>query len=123
MYLIPIILKSNLISALTDEGSTSWRAPLAIQIIPAIILAFGCLFLPPSPRLLIIQGKNEEALSALARLRLRKPEEEDSDPLLKVCKRRYYNYYGESRSETNVFISYRYLKYLCEKDRILRDAS
>ncbi|EAU91829.2 monosaccharide transporter [Coprinopsis cinerea okayama7 len=34
-------------------GSASWRIPLAIQIGPGIILALGCLFLPPSPRWLI----------------------------------------------------------------------
>ncbi|KAL5531871.1 hypothetical protein ACEPAF_5434 [Sanghuangporus sanghuang] len=65
-------------------GATSWRLPLAIQLIPAAVLAFGCLFLLPSPRLLIFQGRNDEALRVLARLRLRAPEEEQTDPLLKI---------------------------------------
>ncbi|KAM6502998.1 General substrate transporter [Amanita muscaria] len=50
-------------------GSFSWRIPLAIQIIPGIILALGCIYLPPSPRLLVLQGRYDEALQSLAKLR------------------------------------------------------
>ncbi|KDR69748.1 hypothetical protein GALMADRAFT_907602 [Galerina marginata CBS 339.88] len=52
-------------------NSTSWRIPLGIQLIPGIILAIGCAFLPPSPRLLVLHGKFDEARASLARLRLR----------------------------------------------------
>ncbi|KAH8110541.1 general substrate transporter [Phellopilus nigrolimitatus] len=62
------------------SGSISWRLPLAIQILPAMFLAMGCLVLPPSPRLLILQRKYEKALRALSRLRLRPLE----DPLLRL---------------------------------------
>ncbi|EIW54398.1 general substrate transporter [Trametes versicolor FP-101664 SS1] len=65
-------------------GSASWRIPLAIQLIPGIILGFGCMSLPPSPRLLVQQGRNEEALRALAKLRLRTRAEIESDPLLQI---------------------------------------
>ncbi|THG95542.1 hypothetical protein EW145_g7939 [Phellinidium pouzarii] len=65
-------------------GSISWRLPLAIQILPAVIMALGSFVLPPSPRLLIFQGKNDEALRALSRLRLRLPEDEQTDPLLRI---------------------------------------
>lgn len=65
-------------------GSSSWRVPLGIQLGPGILLALGCLFLPPSPRLLVMQGRTEEALRALARLRLRTPDQIPADPLLKV---------------------------------------
>jgi len=50
-------------------GSFSWRIPLAIQLIPGIILALGTIYLPPSPRLLVLQGRYDEALQSLARLR------------------------------------------------------
>ena len=70
--------------SLIVPGSLSWRVPLGIQIIPGIILALGCSFLPPSPRLLVLQGRSDEALASLARLRLRTPEEAESDPLLQV---------------------------------------
>ncbi|KAI5117978.1 hypothetical protein M0805_004911 [Coniferiporia weirii] len=65
-------------------GSASWRLPLAIQILPAIVLGIGSLVLPPSPRLLVIQGKYAEALRALSRLRQRLPTDEQTDPLLRV---------------------------------------
>ncbi|TFK33820.1 general substrate transporter [Crucibulum laeve] len=61
-------------------GSASWRIPLSLQVPPAILLALGALLLPPSPRLLVLQHREAEALSSLSRLRLRDQE----DPLLQV---------------------------------------
>ncbi|KAL0955572.1 hypothetical protein HGRIS_001810 [Hohenbuehelia grisea] len=65
-------------------GSWSWRIPLGIQIIPGIILALGCIFLPPSPRLLVARGRFEEALQSLGRLRARPPSTLATDPLLQI---------------------------------------
>lgn len=46
-----------------------WRIPLAIQILPAIILGLGCWFwLPPSPRWLASQDRHECAREVLTRL-------------------------------------------------------
>lgn len=67
-------------------GSASWRIPLAMQLIPGVILGLGCMSLPPSPRLLVQQGRNDEALRALAKLRLRTRAEIESDPLLQVSR-------------------------------------
>ncbi|KAF9649511.1 hypothetical protein BDM02DRAFT_3094693 [Thelephora ganbajun] len=66
------------------EGSASWRIPLGVQLIPGITLAVGCIFLPPSPRLLVAQGRNDEALRTLAKLRLRSEHEAQDDPLLQI---------------------------------------
>ncbi len=68
----------------TVAGSASWRIPLGLQLIPGIILAIGCYSLPPSPRLLVLHGKCDEALASLARLRLRNPNEAEGDVLLQV---------------------------------------
>ncbi|KAG6853736.1 hypothetical protein C0991_001870 [Blastosporella zonata] len=65
-------------------SSASWRIPLGIQLIPGAILALGCFFLPPSPRLLVLHGRYEDALASLARLRLRSSEEARHDPLLQL---------------------------------------
>lgn len=65
-------------------GSASWRIPLGIQLIPGIILAVGCFFLPPSPRLLVLHGKYDDARASLAKLRMRTPEEAEGDLLLQV---------------------------------------
>lgn len=66
-------------------GSSSWRIPLGIQILPGILLGIGCVFLPPSPRLLVYQGKTSEALHSLARLRFpRASKINERDPLLQL---------------------------------------
>ncbi|RYP46043.1 hypothetical protein DL768_007694 [Monosporascus sp. mg162] len=46
-----------------------WRTPLAIQVVPAVILAYGCWFwVPPSPRWLVQQDRHQCAREVLARL-------------------------------------------------------
>ncbi|KAG2184678.1 hypothetical protein INT43_000591 [Umbelopsis isabellina] len=50
------------------QSDVSWRLPLALQILPSVLLFFGMFFLPYSPRWLCDRGRNEEALTTLARL-------------------------------------------------------
>ncbi|CAG7917936.1 unnamed protein product [Penicillium olsonii] len=51
------------------ETKDWWRIPLAIQIVPAIILGVGCWFwVPPSPRWLASQDRHECAREVLTRL-------------------------------------------------------
>lgn len=46
-----------------------WRIPLAIQILPALVLAIGCWYwVPPSPRWLASQDRHECAREVLIRL-------------------------------------------------------
>ncbi|KAJ9079074.1 hypothetical protein DSO57_1039292 [Entomophthora muscae] len=40
------------------SGGLSFRIPLALQAVPALILGLGCFFLPASPRWLIEKGGN-----------------------------------------------------------------
>ncbi|CAO3615047.1 unnamed protein product [Mucor fragilis] len=56
------------------EGQASWRVPLCIQIAFALVLIFGILFFPFSPRWLMSKGREDEALQVLAKLR-RLPED------------------------------------------------
>ncbi|KAI8884926.1 general substrate transporter [Backusella circina FSU 941] len=51
------------------EGGIRWRFPIAFQIIPLIVLAFGISIFPESPRWLLKKGRNEEGLDILAALR------------------------------------------------------
>ncbi|KAM0099926.1 hypothetical protein ACP6JE_005474 [Aspergillus fumigatus] len=56
----------------TGEGQSiaAWEIPVCIQILPALVLAAGMLlFMPQSPRHLMNQGREEECLQTLARLR------------------------------------------------------
>ncbi|KAJ5691025.1 hypothetical protein N7488_011760 [Penicillium malachiteum] len=51
------------------QSEAAWRIPLAFQCVPSLILAAGTFFLPYSPRWLINQGREEEALKVLVKLR------------------------------------------------------
>ncbi|KAJ5946121.1 hypothetical protein N7454_002960 [Penicillium verhagenii] len=58
----------------TDSGS--YRIPICIQLIWALILGIGLLFLPESPRYFIRKGNQEKARDALARVRGQAPDSE-----------------------------------------------
>ncbi|KAI2629580.1 putative sugar transporter [Hypoxylon sp. NC1633] len=46
-----------------------WRLPLAIQVVPALVLAIGCwTWVPPSPRWLVAEDRYDCALEVLSRL-------------------------------------------------------
>ncbi|KAE8355197.1 general substrate transporter [Aspergillus coremiiformis] len=51
-------------------GDFTWRFPLAMQAVPAVILCCGVWFLPESPRWLIEKGRVEEGRDVISRLLL-----------------------------------------------------
>ncbi|KAJ7066987.1 general substrate transporter [Mycena amicta] len=51
------------------QSEAAWRIPLALQIIPALILGVGILFMPFSPRWLVNQGRDDEARAVLSHAR------------------------------------------------------
>lgn len=55
------------------QTQAAWRIPLALQLFPALILGLGALFIPFSPRWLVKQGREEEALAVLSRARPHAP--------------------------------------------------
>lgn len=67
---IGLLLASGVAYATQDRNdSGSYRIPIGIQILWAIILGGGLLFLPDSPRYFVKKGKLDVAAKALARLR------------------------------------------------------
>ncbi|KAG8733168.1 hypothetical protein FRC11_008230 [Ceratobasidium sp. 423] len=58
------------------QSEAAWRIPLALQLVPALILGIGVIFMPYSPRWLVAQGRDEEAIKVLCMTR-ELPEESD----------------------------------------------
>lgn len=59
-----------------SQKEAAWRIPLALQLVPALVLGFGVLFMPFSPRWLMSQGREDEALGVLAKARGEDPQSE-----------------------------------------------
>ncbi|KAK4983130.1 Plasma membrane low glucose sensor [Elasticomyces elasticus] len=67
---IGLLLASIVGNATKDRNDTgSYRIPIAVQFAWALILFFGMLILPETPRMYIKRGKPEQAAKALSRLR------------------------------------------------------
>lgn len=45
-----------------------WRGPIAFTTIPALLLLVGCIWVPESPRWLLMKGRTDEAWTTLSRL-------------------------------------------------------
>jgi MFS family permease len=70
----------------TGEGQSqaAWRIPLALQLVPAIILGVGILFMPFSPRWLVNNERDDEALAVLSRAR-NQPVDSDAVQIEFLC--------------------------------------
>ncbi|KAF2183656.1 general substrate transporter [Zopfia rhizophila CBS 207.26] len=58
------------------SSSMSWRIPFIIQAVQSILLAIFCVFLPTSPRWLVLHGKRARALKEIERLNISRVEAE-----------------------------------------------
>ncbi|KAJ7352883.1 hypothetical protein OS493_033149 [Desmophyllum pertusum] len=53
----------------SSNKSTGWRLMLGLGAVPSIVMFFGCLVLPESPRWLVSRGQSERAKKILMKLR------------------------------------------------------
>ncbi|BGP16183.1 hypothetical protein JCM10213_001399 [Rhodosporidiobolus nylandii] len=60
-----------------DTNGASWRIVLGLNMLWALILGVGIIFMPESPRWLFAEGRPEEAERSLARIRGVRVEDED----------------------------------------------
>ncbi|KAH9482121.1 Major facilitator-type transporter ecdD [Psilocybe cubensis] len=66
---IGALLAAIVLNATKDEQShSSWRTPIGVQFAWGAILGGGMIFLPESPRFLLLKGKQAAARKALGRL-------------------------------------------------------
>jgi Sugar (and other) transporter len=56
-------------ASLPDSSQLQWKIPVAIQLLPGILLLLGTTAIPESPKFLIEKGQYEGAEAALAWLR------------------------------------------------------
>jgi MFS family permease len=67
---IGILLANCVVYATQARKDTgSYRIPIAVQFLWAVILAVGLMLLPDSPRYFVKKGKLDQAAAALARVR------------------------------------------------------
>ncbi|ATY62455.1 high affinity glucose transporter RGT2 [Cordyceps militaris] len=65
------LLSASIVNIITSRipNSSSYRIPLGLQLVPALIITVGLFVLPETPRFLVKKGRNEEAGISLSRLR------------------------------------------------------
>lgn len=62
--------------------SEGWRGMLGLAAVPSVVMFVGFLFMPESPRWLVMQGRHDEALSVLHKIR--ETSQEASDELQEI---------------------------------------
>ncbi|PTD06666.1 putative glucose transporter rco-3 [Fusarium culmorum] len=65
------ILGATIINVITSgmNSAAAYRIPLGLQLVPGVILAFGIMLLPETPRFLVKKGRNDDAGISLSRFR------------------------------------------------------
>lgn len=56
-------------TTLETQSNAAWLIPICLQLVPALILLVGMIWMPFSPRWLVHHGREEEAQKTLAHLR------------------------------------------------------
>ena len=79
----------------------SWRAPIALQMVPAAVLLSGLYWMPESPRFLIRNGRKEEAWATISRLHA-----DPNDDSYDFAKREFYQIQKQIEFDSTMGSSY-----------------
>lgn len=79
------------------DSPNAWRAPLALTVIPGLILCGGIYWMPESPRYLLIKQRYQEAWDIISRL-----HSDPNDPRNEFAKREYYQMYNQIRFDASL---------------------
>jgi len=69
------------LASVVPEHAAVWRWMLVVASLPAVVLFFGMLVLPESPRWLILHGRFAEGLAVLRRLRAEQQAEREAEEI------------------------------------------
>lgn len=78
-----------LAAKVTAKNNSPKRVPIGLQIGWALIVIFGALMVPESPRFLVIRGRIDDARASLARLRSASADSEEVNTELEEIQGNY----------------------------------
>lgn len=81
---IGILISSVIAGAFSGLKTTGWRYMLALAGVPGIIQFIGFVFLPESPRWLVMKGKDEQATKVLQKIRGKEDVQEEINEIKEV---------------------------------------
>ncbi|CAG5116893.1 unnamed protein product, partial [Candidula unifasciata] len=81
---IGILISSIIAGAFSTMKEDGWRYMLALAGVPAIIQFIGFLYLPESPRWLVVKGREEQAIKVLQRIRDKQDVQAEIDDIKEV---------------------------------------
>ncbi|EXJ91709.1 hypothetical protein A1O3_00259 [Capronia epimyces CBS 606.96] len=84
------------------DTPNTWRGPLALAMIPGVILICGIYWLPESPRYLLTKERYEEAWDVVSRL-----HSDPKDPHNEFAQREYYQMYKQIQFDASLNEGYR----------------
>ncbi|OQU94412.1 hypothetical protein CLAIMM_00770 [Cladophialophora immunda] len=84
------------------DSKDAWRGPMALTMIPPLILCCGIYWIPESPRYLLLKDRYEEAWAIIARL-----HSDPRDPHNEFAKREYYQMQRQIKFDASLNTGYK----------------
>lgn len=80
-----------------EDLTFGWRGPIAFTCVPALLLLLGCIWIPESPRWLLMKDRTEEAWAGILRLH---HDSEDDNQLI-ATREEFYQIQQQIQLEKN----------------------